>query len=111
MQSKTDTLYLNQGDLKWSVIDPMNEVRVLDPIDRAGLQLVDSVASAFYQAAHGWPQPAIALEPRMATNAKGRIFGYGLKLMPSGYLRRARPEQKAVFEYYAAEGERQAPGP
>ena len=41
MQSRTNTLYLTQGDLKWSVIDPIEEIRVRDPAERAGLQLTD----------------------------------------------------------------------
>ena len=102
MQSRTNTLYLNQGDLKWSVIDPINEIRVLDHADRAGLQLVDAVAGAFFQSAYGWADPAIALAPRMAANAEGKIFGYGLKLTPDGYLNRARPEQKVALQFYAS---------
>jgi hypothetical protein len=110
MQSRTETLYLKRGDLKWSVIDPINEIRVFDHAERAGLQLVDAVAGAFFQAVHGWAEPAIALEPRMAENANGRIFEYGLKLMPDGYLQRARPEQKTVIQFYASQKRRQAPG-
>jgi hypothetical protein len=103
MQSKSNTLYLKRGDLKWSVIDPINEIRVFDHSLRAGLQLVDAVAGAFFQAVYGWSDPAMALEPRMARNANGRIFDYGVKLMPDGYLNRARQEQQAVFQFYAAQ--------
>ena len=49
-QSKTDTLYLKQGDLKWSVVNPLDEIRVFDPALREGLQIADGVAGAFYQA-------------------------------------------------------------
>jgi hypothetical protein len=101
MQSKTDMLYLKQGDLKWTVIDPINEIRVYDHGELAGLQLVDSVAGAFFQAVNGWSAPAITLEPRMARDANGRIFGYGLKLMPDGYMGHARPEQLTVLQHYA----------
>ena len=101
MQSRTNTLYLKKGDLKWAVIDPINEIRVLDHTERAGLQLADAVAGAFFQAVNGWAEPAMALEPRMAVDANGSIFDYGFKLMPDGYVHRARPEQRDILDFYA----------
>jgi Protein of unknown function (DUF3800) len=112
MQSRANALFLERGDLKWSVIDPINEVAAYDNAERAGLQLSDSIASAFYQSVNG-PSPdtthAITLEPRMARRPDGQIFDYGLKLMPSGYLNRAGLEQPKIFEWYKKV--RQAPGP
>jgi hypothetical protein len=104
MQSKTDTLYLKQGDLQWSVIDPISEIRVYDPAERAGLQISDAVAAAFYQAVSGMPvsEPAyaMALQPRMARDLQGNIFGYGLKLMPNRYYLRAQPHQRPILDFY-----------
>jgi hypothetical protein len=111
MQSKADALWLKQGDLSWSVIDPINEIRVFDHAQRAGLQLADAVAGSFFQAVHGQHAPALALEPRMAHDAHGRIFGYSVKLMPGNYLSHASPDQKPVLDYYASLKKRQAPGP
>jgi hypothetical protein len=103
-QSKTDSLYLKQGDLKWSVINPLDEIRAYSPENCHGLQIADSVAGAFYQAANGYPDPAIALAPRMAFDARGSILGYGIKLMPSRYLARAPKHQRTVFDFYSLEG-------
>lgn len=102
-QSKTDSLYLNQGDLKWSVLNPLDEIRVLSPAVSGGLQIADSVAGAFYQAANGFADPAVALAPRMAFDVRGSILGYGIKLMPGGYLRRMPQHQRAAFDFYSKE--------
>jgi hypothetical protein len=104
MQSKAGALFLTRGDLKWSVVDPINEVYAFDHSERAGLQLSDTVASSFYQAVSGTPSPDIryasALEPRMARAKTGQIFGYGLKLMPDQFLKMASAEQRAIFDFY-----------
>lgn len=106
MQSKAGALFLKRGDLKWSVVDPINEVFAFDPSERAGLQLSDSVASSFYQAVIGSPAPDIryasALKPRMARDNAGKICGYGLKLMPDKFLNTATAEQRAIFDFYAS---------
>ncbi|MEY9755848.1 DUF3800 domain-containing protein [Bradyrhizobium yuanmingense] len=103
MQSKADALFLRRGDLKWSVVDPVNQIAAIDNSERAGLQLSDSIASAFYQAVSG-PSPdiapAVALKPRMARGRNGEIFEYGLKLMPDNFLRRSTAEQRQIFDHY-----------
>lgn len=48
-QSGTGTLHIGFRDLRWSVID-FEEIFVLDHKQRAGLQLTDIVAGAFFQA-------------------------------------------------------------
>ncbi|MCC6887240.1 MAG: DUF3800 domain-containing protein [Hyphomicrobiales bacterium] len=100
-QSKTNTLFIKKGDLKWSVINPLDEIRALAPATSHGLQIADSVAGAFYQAANGSADPAIALAPRMAFDTRGSILGYGLKLMPDGYLEKCPAHQRPVFEFYS----------
>jgi len=102
-QSRTNSLYLNRGDLKWSVINPLDEIRVLNASTCAGLQLADVVASAFFQAANGSPDPAIALAPRMAFDSNGSIYDYGIKLMPRDYLNSATEEQRLAFDFYRKE--------
>ncbi len=113
MQSKAGALFLKQGDLKWSVIDPINQVMAYDNSERAGLQLSDAVASAFYQGVNGdCPDisHAVALAPRMAMRPNGEVFGYGVKLMPFNYLKVAAPEQKRLFDFFQQKRVRQAPG-
>jgi hypothetical protein len=48
-QTSEDSLYINTDRISWPVMD-LSEVHVFDHKHRAGLQLVDSVASAFYRA-------------------------------------------------------------
>jgi hypothetical protein len=79
MQSRVGALFLKRGDLKWSVIDPINEVAAYDHPERAGLQIADAVASAFYLAVacdSPDPQFACALKPRMT-------FALVLRSLPS----------------------------
>lgn len=103
MQSKANALFLRRGDLKWSVVDPINQIAAIDNSERAGLQLSDSIASAFYQAVNGPSpdiSPAAALKPRMARGRNGEVFEYGLKLMPDNFLARATAEQRQIFDHY-----------
>lgn len=99
------TLDLAQGDLCWSVID-FDEVRVLDHKDRAGLQLADIGAGAFFMAleqnrpANCDAQYAKLLEPRMAKNKSGKILGYGIKTMPHLHDMGLAIEQREVFEFF-----------
>lgn len=110
-QSSTGRLHLKRGDLKWTVVDTINEIRVLSPPDRAGLQIADAVAGAFFQAGNGKADFAIALEDRMAFDADGRVFDYGVKLMPGWFLKHAKGNARRAFDHYASLKRRQAPGP
>jgi hypothetical protein len=105
IQSKASMLYLDQGDIKWSVLDPMNGIAVYDHGERAGLQLADAVASACYQGVAGLPVPtpnhAKLLAPRMALNRKNKVFGYGFKLMPGNYLMRSPSHQRPLLEFFS----------
>jgi len=85
-------------------------IRALSPATWEGLQIADAVAGAFYQAVNGYLNPAIALAPRLAFDARGSILGYGLKLMPDGYLESCPAEQRPIFEFYSQE-KRQATVP
>lgn len=101
MQSRAKALYLSYGDLTWDVID-FDEIAVYSPSDRAGLQLSDVVASAFFQAVAGREDIsyATALAPRVACNQDGVQFGYGLKIMPTKYSDTAPQQQRALFDFY-----------
>ena len=103
-------LYLKQGDLKWSVINPLDEIRVFDPALREGLQIADAVAGAFYQAVNGNPTRRLSLRPAWHSTCAEASMGYGLKLMPGGYLDRAPAHQRPALDFYAKE-KRQAPVP
>jgi len=104
-QSVLGTLLIDAGDLCWSVID-FEEVRVLDHKSRAGLQLADIGAGAFFQAleqnrpANCDAQFAMALKPCMALNAKGRLLDYSLKTMPELKKAGLSIEQRRIFEFY-----------
>jgi len=73
---------------------------------RAGLQLADAVASAFYQAIDclgpsQWiPEPAKLLEPIMAKEG-GRALNFGVALFPTpAWKAELTAEQREIFEHY-----------
>lgn len=104
-QSRMGTLVLTQGDIDWSVID-FEEVFVIDHKQRAGLQLADIVAGAFFQAVER-NRPADCdstfakiLKPRMARNRNGQFIDHGLKTMPDIWQMDLHPTQRELFEHY-----------
>lgn len=104
-QSILGTQHIDHGDLCWSVIDS-DEIFVLDHSNRAGLQLADIGAGAFYCAleqnrpANCDPQYAQILKPRMAFDKKEEVLGFGIKTMPELNRMRLQKEQREVFEFY-----------
>jgi uncharacterized protein DUF3800 len=116
-QSRFGELTIDTGDLKWSLID-FDEILVRDHVSRAGLQLADIGAGAFFQAVErNRPTPvdcdpsyAIALSPVMARDPFGRIIGFGIKTMPDLLAMALTDDQKKVFEAYGQK-DWQAPGP
>jgi len=93
------------------------EIFVLDHTTRAGLQLADIGAGAFFQAlehdrpAKCTPEYAMALKPRMARDKRNNILGYGIKTMPELHAMGLRAEQRTIFEHYGYSREGwQAPG-
>lgn len=108
IQSDEGTMVLRYGDLEW---ETMHEdlLSIYRHKKRAGLQLADAVASAFFKAHDCYdtggcdPQFAKLLQPRMGRypdHALGRISGYGVKLMPNMKTASLLPEQAAIFTYY-----------
>jgi hypothetical protein len=102
MQSRGDALFIKTGDLNWDVVH-FDEIAAYSPAERAGLQLSDIVASAFYQSVAGRCDPsyAMALGPRVALDKNGVQLGYGLKVMPTSYLQQAPDNHKALFDFFA----------
>jgi Protein of unknown function (DUF3800) len=106
-QSVNKLLRLNAGDIKWSMIDT-KEILIRDHTERAGLQLADLIAGAFYEAVERNrggaencdPSYAKLLRPLMTLSGKGGIMGYSIKTMPSLWEMQLLPEQRAVFESY-----------
>lgn len=104
-QSETNSLYLPTRRLVPSVID-LNEIHVHDHKARAGLQLADAVASAFYQAVSMErgvscePQFAKLLKPRIYRRLNGRILDNGLKPFPGLRKMNLHPQQREIFEFY-----------
>jgi hypothetical protein len=106
-QSRLSSLVLSYKDIKWSVID-WEEIRVLDHKDRAGLQLADVVAGAFFEAvelnrggiANCDPSYAKALKPIIAVRSTGAVVGFGIKPMPLVNAMGLSPDQMEIFKFY-----------
>jgi hypothetical protein len=104
-QSGTGSLILDYKDLNWSVVD-FEEILVLDHKARAGLQLADVVAGAFFQAVERnrpgdcEPQYAKLLKPRIAHGEYRTYFGHGIKTMPRPCDMGLSVEQREIFEFY-----------
>lgn len=98
-------LKLGQGDLKWSLID-FDEIRVLDHSQRAGLQLADIGAAAFFQAvernrpAECDPRYAKMLRRVVARRGANGYLPYGIKTMPELPSMDITMQQREVFEFY-----------
>lgn len=108
MKGPTKNLYLPWGNLRWPVMDN-RLLKVYNHTERAGLQLADCVASAFFKAAdkHSTnqcdPRFAQALRPRMAKEHDrpgSLIAGYGVKLMPGLGKAKLDADQAQIFRYY-----------
>jgi hypothetical protein len=116
-QSLAGTLKLGLGDLRWSVID-YEEIFVLDHTARAGLQLTDIGAGAFFQAvernrpADCDPQYAKLLRPIIGRDPYGNTLGFGIKTMPLPHEMNLLTQQREIFEFYGYDPKGwQAPGP
>ena len=100
---------MTKDDLNYEVMDGA-QIHRFDPKERAGLQIADVVASAFFKACDvhdtGGLDPSFAklLRPRMARlpdRTDGKIAHYGVKLMPAT-LAKAKliPEKEHIFRFY-----------
>lgn len=119
LRNQGERTYLRQGRVHWQTLES-ELLRVYPHQERAGLQLADVVASAFFKACdlHQTsgcdPQFAKLLEPRMA-RANDRpanpIAGYGVKLMPGFGRADLLDAQAEIYKFYGYPGEWWAPDP
>ncbi len=104
-KARLGLLFSKEFPLDWDVVDP-NEMHIYPNDARAGLQLSDVAASAFYSAVErdngGGTKPDFAklLLPRICPDVKGRRYMYGLKVLPRHLPPRLPPEQKDIFDFY-----------
>lgn len=103
-QSCRGMLFNNKFDLDWSVIDPAG-MYIYPNKDRAGLQLADISASAFFTglelSKEGTTKPQFAklLLPRLCRDRKNRIYGFGVKVMPV-WVPHLPPQQADLINFY-----------
>ncbi len=104
-QEKFGLLYHEHWVPKWDVMD-FNEIRSFPAKARAGLQLVDCVASAFFQALELTNEGSVnsdfakLLAPRMCLSSRNRIYGYGVKVWPEHAALLVKANQAEILEYY-----------
>lgn len=111
--------FLRFGKIHWNTID-YDLLKVYPHYDRAGLQLADVVASAFFKACdiHNTggcdPRFAMLLRSRMARfqdKPSELHAGYGVKLMPSLRGAKLLSEQEVIFRHYGYPRQWWAPDP
>lgn len=112
LRIKAGDLFLPLGQIHWSAID-RDLIEVHNHEDRAGLQLADITASAFFKACDRYdtgacdPQFARLLSSRMARDPdrlSGQVCGFGVKLMPKWSEAKLLPEQQVIFRSYGYPG-------
>lgn len=109
MQDTNNSIHLYQGSIVTEIID-INEVAVFGHKERAGLQLTDCVAGAFYKSVElnnnkCIPDYALALRNRMYSKGlKGqqKYIGHGIKPVPKFSDMNLHEAQKSVFRNYGA---------
>jgi hypothetical protein len=108
MKSRGGDMVLPLGDLAWDTMH-RDLLHIYSTKQRAGLQLADTVASAFFKACDhldtGECDPSYAklLSPRMcrvSDRVGGAVSGYSVKLMPAFGKAKLLPEQAAIFTHY-----------
>jgi hypothetical protein len=87
-QSRGSNLYITRGDLVWDMVD-LDQVEVFQARSRAGIQLADTVASAFKQSVELLPDGTCrddympSLWRVVTPDRRGTVADFGVKLMPS----------------------------
>jgi uncharacterized protein DUF3800 len=108
LQSEEGKNFLPLGNLIWETID-RDLMFIFPHKQRAGLQLADTIASAFFKACDCVdtgacdPQFAKLLDPRMCRDPdgyEGATSGYSVKLMPAFNSANLLPAQAEIFSYY-----------
>jgi len=104
-QEEYGLLYHTLWKPRWDVMD-FSQIHTFPAKERAGLQLADCVASAFYSALETTaedgvkPEFAKALAPRMAASRNGRVYNFGLKVWPNYAPTIVKPNQREILEFY-----------
>lgn len=109
-------MYYEQGnqvlgykEIDWPLID-FDEIYAHNHGDRAGLQLADVIAAAFFQAVELYrgdqaecdPSYAKLLKPLMHHNGNRWYLGFGIKPMPLLNEMNLSAAQKQIFTFYGA---------
>ena len=105
---KKGTTVLQKKEIIWPIID-IDQVCAFDHAKRAGLQIADCVASAFFKAVElnskgdCIGEYAENLKPTIFSN-KRNFMEYGIKPVP--YLNKVKiiPIQKGIFKFYGYKG-------
>jgi hypothetical protein len=104
-QDEIGLLYNDFWVPAWPVID-FDEIYSHPAKARAGLQLADCTASAFFQAlemsneGNVKPDYAKLLIPRVARSKKERIYDFGLKIWPGHARDLVQPQQQEILDFY-----------
>jgi hypothetical protein len=104
-QDEIGLLYNDFWVPAWPVID-FDEIYSHPAKARAGLQLADCTASAFFQAlemsneGNVKPDYAKLLIPRVARSKKERICDFGLKIWPGHARDLVQPQQQEILDFY-----------
>ncbi|MEJ0092792.1 MAG: DUF3800 domain-containing protein [Methylocella sp.] len=103
-QSRIGSLFHSAFDLDWSVFEH-DELYSYPNKMRAGLQLADIAASAFFAGLERAPDGTTRSEfakqllPRVCRNHQRRVFGFGVKVW-SVWLDQLPPEQRSLIDFY-----------
>jgi Protein of unknown function (DUF3800) len=118
MKSRGGDMWLPLGDLVWETMH-RDLIHIYRTRERAGLQLADTVASAFFKACDycdtGVCDPSYAKLlgdriTRVPDGWNGEISGYSVKLMPNFRKAKLRDDQAAIFRHYGYPKQWWAPG-
>ncbi len=108
MKSTGGDMFLPLGDLVWETMH-RDLLHIYPHKKRAGLQLADTVASAFFKACDYCdtgacdPEFARLLNPRMCRvpdGNNGQVSGYSVKLMPRFKDAKLNPKQAEIYTFY-----------
>jgi hypothetical protein len=103
-QARSNTTVLTKRVIKWRVLHPSSN-RIVRHNTNAGVQLADTVASSFYQAADTnlpgiWDTTfAKLLQPRIPKEG-GREADYGVTLLPARHKAQLSRHQEQIFRFY-----------
>ena len=104
LQSHSTGPYLDTREINWEVMD-LEEIYAFDHPNRAGLQIADCIAGAFWKGVERnskgecFPEFATTLKSRMF-NKKSVYLGHGVKPMPNINKMGLKENQLTLFRNY-----------